>query len=94
MYSNRRESICLKCLKTNCTLASMIAARDTGKCQFFDKYNMRLSEIARKLHIGERTLCRMKPEERVLFAKSRGFRLTVFENEKRHFWFGRDREDD
>ena len=64
----------------------MIAARDTGKCQFFDKYNMRLSEIARKLHIGERTLCRMKPEERVLFAKSRGFRLTVFENEKRHFY--------
>ena len=86
MSSKEKESICMKCLKTRCPIELMIKARDTCSCPNYEKANMKLYQIARILHISERTLCRKTPEQRVEFAKRCGFKLTVFENNKRHFY--------
>jgi len=86
MSSNEKESICMKCLKTRCSVDMMIKARDTYSCPNYEKANMTLYQIARILHTSERTLCKKTPEQRVAFAKRYGFKLTVFENNKRHFY--------
>ena len=65
----------------------MIAARDNGHCPRYKRYNMTIKEMAKILHVGERSITRRKTiKERREFVKKLGYKLIVFENNKRHYY--------
>lgn len=65
----------------------MIAARDNRYCPHYERYNMTIKEMAKILHIGERSITRRKTiKERRELVKKLGYKLIVFENNKRHYY--------